>query len=244
MPNVPHPVPAKSSFSQPPLRVIVLHGFTRNGQDMRQKLAPLVAKLPQDTVVDFPDGPLQCTEEQVTRNYRLWRAPIPDGPHKCWWNASEDGLIYDGLDQSVKTLRQLVSEPTDSDRTGTAANHSQTSLGIIGFSQGAIFAAILAALSRAGQFPALRFAVFIAGAPPRAECLQHYFSAPLSLPTLHIWGVRDPMARKHCPALFDLCNPTSSHRVKWSGNHSIPRDEQTVNHVARFIQTAPRADHG
>lgn len=216
------------------VQLIGLHGFTRNGGHLKRHLEPLISKLPDNVSIQFPDGTWECSEEQVRRNYRRWGAPIPDGPHRRWWDASADGRNYHGLEKSVEALKSLVGGCSDS-ALPKVKQASRPPLGLIGFSQGAIFAAVLAALSQAGEFPPIDFAVFLAGAPPRDSSLQDYFGTPLTLSTLHVWGTGDPMSSKHCPALVSRCDSSRAEVLTWRGGHRIPRDQETIGRVAQFI---------
>lgn len=65
--------------------------------------------------------------------------------------------------------------------------------GILGFSQGAAFVAMLCALQEQKLEPEFnfRFAIVIAGF--RSACKEHdkFYTAPLQIPSLHVFGLED-----------------------------------------------------
>src|SRR5687768_182329 len=128
--------------------LIALHGFTQNGSIMRELLAPIAQHLPH-VAFEHPDGPNPCSETSVERMHRLLGG-TPRPPHRCWFDATDDGREYRGFDTTKAELATLI------ERRGGR-------IGLLGFSQGAICGASLAALSVHGRFPKLDFVVLIAG---------------------------------------------------------------------------------
>ena len=104
---------------------------------------------------------------------------------KCWWKASEDGSIYAGLEESIDFIKSCIppSEP----------------IGILGFSQGSCFAAILCS-----KLPNIKMAILIGGFKPRAQGLD---LPMLCIPSLHIYGLSDewvvPERSKQLMEYFD-----------------------------------------
>ena len=76
--------------------VIALHGFTQNGSVMRAMLAPLAERLP-DVAFAYPDAPNPCNEGSVARMHQLFGG-TPEPPHRCWFDATDDGREYRGFD--------------------------------------------------------------------------------------------------------------------------------------------------
>src|SRR5258708_2496388 len=116
--------------------LLAFHGFTMNAELMHDALGPLVAALAPKVQVVCLNAPHACSAATVERMSRGPFKPL-SAPHLSWWNASEDGLEYRGWDDT----RDLVREALD--RYAPAS--------ILGFSQGAILAAAVAALAQSGE---------------------------------------------------------------------------------------------
>lgn len=110
-----------------------------------------------------------------------------DAPHaadrgRAWWKSTPDGAEYAGFDESVALVRTHIDE------TGPYA-------GVLGFSQGATFASLLAGLAGqpdAGPLAQLRFGVVVCGFPSRARAhTEADWYTGVALPTMHVWGEGD-----------------------------------------------------
>jgi predicted esterase len=209
--------------------LLALHGFTLNGAAMRAALGGLEAELSRHVELVFPDAPNVCTPGAVDRLYQVWPMPRSEPPHRCWWDASDDGRVYQGLEQSLELTRELIER------------HAPVAL--LGFSQGAMLAATLAALSSNGKLPVLSFVVLVAGAPPRASALLGEFDRPVDVPSLHVWGERDQLSGPRSPELFQRFEASSREMVTWEGGHSVPTSgpaaSQLVDFVARYGACSP-----
>ena len=204
------------------LTLICLHGFTQNGQQLAGQLASIAARLPPEIELIFPDAPHACAPASVERLAALFRMEPPPPPHLCWWDASDDGSEYRGWNATREKLRALCDRPEP--------------VGLLGFSQGAIACTALAALHEHGQFPALEFAVLIAGRTPRAQVFAPLLAAPLHLPSLHVWGERDAGAPQACPALVEAFDPRSRQVVTWPGPHTIPESGPAADAIVSWLK--------
>lgn len=210
------------------LRLVCLHGFTQNGSVLADQLKGVSTRLPAAAQWVFPDGPHACKPESVQRLAAAFRMPEPPAPHCCWWDASEDGSEYRGWEASRELLLGLCARKEPSERVG-----------VLGFSQGAIAATALAALQQHGQFPALDFAILIAGRLPRAQAFAPVLQAPLAMPSLHIWGERDSGALQASPALAQAFSEAQRLVVTWPGPHAVPQRgaaaDAIVDWIGRFV---------
>ena len=146
----------------------------------------------------------------------------PPSPHRCWWDASDDGSEYRGWEVSREQLRALCAR--------------QGRVGLLGFSQGAIAATALAALHAHGQFPRLDFAILIAGRVPRATVFAPLLRAPLQLPSLHIWGERDTGAVQAAPSLVAAFDAAARETATWPGPHTVPQRGPAADAIVKFIE--------
>eukprot|EP01127_Copromyxa_protea_P010409 TRINITY_DN2535_c0_g1_i3.p1 TRINITY_DN2535_c0_g1~~TRINITY_DN2535_c0_g1_i3.p1 ORF type:complete len:152 (-),score=35.77 TRINITY_DN2535_c0_g1_i3:267-722(-) len=92
-----------------------------------------------------------------------------------WFKIEE----YDGLDESVELLKNEIKAHGPFD-------------GILGFSQGGVVASLLAAVTESGEFPSIKFAIFMASFPASATIWKaKYPENGCSVPSLHFWGTKD-----------------------------------------------------
>ncbi len=201
--------------------LFALHGFTLNGALMRQGLGALVERLEQHVDLVCPDAPHPCTPGAVDRLYERWDSPRLPPPHLCWFEASDDGLVYEGWEETLSVLR--------------AEFERHPRVAVLGFSQGAMLAATLAALSSRGELPPLAFAVIIAGSLPRAPALRRAFDQSVKVPSLHLWGERDRLTSPFSPALAQHFEPRGREIVTWPGSHSIPTRGEPAERLVEFV---------
>jgi len=200
--------------------LLVFHGFTMNGEVMREALAPVATALEPKVRLVCLNAPHPCSAVTVERMYR-GSEPALSAPHLCWWNASDDGLVYRGWEET----RDLVREALD--RYAPAS--------ILGFSQGGILAAAVAALSASGQLPPVHAAVLVAGRKPRAAQLQAAFMEPVPVASLHVWGERDTLTGQYCEELVGAFSAAEREVVRWPGGHVVPTHGPAYDAIVRFV---------
>jgi predicted esterase len=207
--------------------LLALHGFSQNGAYLRAALAPLAQRFDPAVVLDYPDAPTACAEASVERMQRMLggeqRWPPP---HRIWFNASDDGREYHGLPAAHALLAERVSR----------ARAAGARVGMLGFSQGAIATACFAALSAHGRFPPLDFVVLIAGRPPRADAIVALLAQPIGIPSLHVWGDRDPFGTAAPRAAADLFAPDLREVVTWPGAHVAPTQGDAADAIVHFVE--------
>jgi predicted esterase len=205
--------------------LIALHGFTQNGAVMKAMLAPLAERLPS-LAFECPDGPSSCGSTSVERMHQLLGG-TPEPPHLCWFDATDDGREYRGFDKTKAELRALI------ERRGGR-------VGLLGFSQGAICGASLAALSAHGRFPELDFVVLVGGRVPRSDEIAPLLAAPIAIPSLHIRGDRDAIAKGHVEKLAECFDAATRTYVTWPGPHIVPTRGEGAAAIVRFLEPHAR----
>ena len=200
--------------------LLVFHGVTMNGEAMRAALEPLATALEPNVRLVCLDAPHTCSAAMVERMYH-GREPSLPPPYLYWWNASDDGLEYAGWEET----RALVS----------AALERYAPASILGFSQGGILAAAVAALARRAELPPIHAAVLIAGRKPRAAQLQAAFVEPVAGPSLHVWGERDTLTGQYCEELVECFNAPEREVVRWPGGHQLPTNGPAFEAIVRFV---------
>lgn len=207
------------------MKLVALHGSTMNGAVMRGQLAALQAALP-DVEVIAPDGPVACSMETVDRLYQVWHEPRQPGPYCVWWDTSDDGREYRGWDATCELMRSVIPSGP---------------VGLVGFSQGAILAAAVAAMAAHGEMPPIDFVVLIAGRPPRADVIKPFLDRPIAVPSLHVWGANDQIVGTTPAALVELFAPATREVVIWPGEHTVPTTGSGAEAIAEFIGRCHRA---
>jgi hypothetical protein len=206
--------------------LLALHGFSQTGARFRADLEPLLARLPARVSLLFPDAAHDCSAQSVDRLYALApRARRPAPPHRCWWDASDDGRSYRGWQESVALLRGIAERHTGSGP-----------LGVLGFSQGAIAATALAGLAAHERFPRIDYVVLVAGRAPRCDDLRDLFESPLALPSLHVWGEKDPFAMGASARVLELYDARQRDTAIWAGPHVVPTRGAPSDAIVSFIE--------
>jgi len=205
-----------------PTTLLAFHGYTLNGTAMSKQLAELAGALASHVDIVCPDAPHTCDPASVDRLYASWGAPRSSAPHLGWWDATEDGAVYRGWEETRDAAREWTSR--------------FSSVGVLGFSQGAMLVAALAALSGSEQFPPIRFAIMIGGRKPRAEALQSLFERTIRVPSLHVWGDADRLTGSDAPALVEHFDPTTREVFRWAGPHAIPTRGPAAAAIVDFVR--------
>jgi pimeloyl-ACP methyl ester carboxylesterase len=201
------------------MKLVALHGATLNGQVMRAQLDFVQHALPSVEIV-APDAPHVCSEEAVDRAYEMWQAPRRPSPHCIWWDASDDGREYRGWEQTRELLRAVIPAAP---------------VGLVGFSQGAILAAAIAAMAAQGEMPPVDFVVLIAGRAPRSDALTPFLDRPMALPSLHVWGARDSLIGESSAALVERFDPDTREIAVWPGSHTVPETGPAAAAIVDFV---------
>jgi predicted esterase len=207
-------------------RLVALHGFTMNGAGLRHMLLELERRLAGVVELACPDAPHVASADSVAGLASLMGGFRAKPPNLEWWNASDDGHTYHGWQASRDTVRAELERPP------LAAG---TRLGLLGFSQGAAVAAVLAALAERGAFPRLSFVVLVAGFLPRAHDLEPLFEPPIQVPSLHVWGDADRFAR-HSPPLLERFSAETRQVLRWPGPHAIPSQGGEGDALVEFVR--------
>ncbi|KAJ1875093.1 Ovarian cancer-associated protein 2 [Coemansia sp. RSA 486] len=161
------------------LRVLCLHGYTQTGQKFRDRLGPFRRGLKNQLDLVFMTAPHMATN--VFSNSE--EPQEKEGESMAWWNQSDDAeKVEKEIMQSVQEIENtLVRE---------GPFH-----GIMGFSQGAGMAAIMAALAERNKVNvgSFGFALFFAGFYPGQLRMfdEMVREAKVKVPSLHVVGDND-----------------------------------------------------
>ncbi|CAL1573081.1 unnamed protein product [Knipowitschia caucasica] len=187
-----------------PLRVLCIHGYRQNSGSFREKTGALRKLLKKHVELVFMDAPLCVKPPEAPGTPQTCEGTpgtpqssevSPDQDPRGWWfsdvaarsfSAQQRCEVSLGLDQSVAAVRDAVKTLGPFD-------------GVLGFSQGAAFVAMLCALQEQNLEPefGFRFAVLVAGF--RSACSEHerFYERVLEIPTLHVFGLDDRVIPDH-----------------------------------------------
>mmetsp|Transcript_2185 Transcript_2185/g.4677 ORF Transcript_2185/g.4677 Transcript_2185/m.4677 type:complete len:1037 (+) Transcript_2185:772-3882(+) len=163
-----------------PLRILVLHGNRANLRKFKAKVYEKMKEIGSDEVpvtLDFIKSPIIYRGDDMTESEARER------DNRCWWTVKNEGdsIIYEGLEQGIDALENWFQQ-------NGAYN------GVMGFSQGATMASILAAKMYSGQLQHVRFQflVCISGFNVRdTECSKMFSGDKICVPSFHTWGKVD-----------------------------------------------------
>ncbi|KAH8703754.1 dihydrofolate reductase [Talaromyces proteolyticus] len=144
--------PSTTSTERQPLKILMLHGYTQSGSLFRAKTGALAKALtkafPLHTVsLSYPTGPLRLTPSDVPGYTPSWNDPVAEANEieaYGWWRRSNTANPpeYVGINNGLATVAKTLREEGPFD-------------GVIGFSQGATMAYMVASLleeERKGAF--------------------------------------------------------------------------------------------
>lgn len=242
----------------------MLHGFTQSGIQFEQKTQSLRDELRRniltkqtstyhDTQFVFPNAPFPL-ERDALPSFDLDGSKQQDEEIDAytWWHLNRNGppFYYNGLDVALARIADTIRREGPFD-------------GVVGFSQGAAAAMMVASLLEAGRkdvfdragtaggmfYPAafvsegaiiqppLKFVVAISGfGGTRVSKYQAFYHPKITTPTLHILGRADGFIK---PAMsqevIDAC--ADSQVLYHSGGHSVPKiDElESMNGLTKFL---------
>ncbi|XP_073335494.1 esterase OVCA2 [Pagrus major] len=205
-----------------PLRVLCIHGYRQTGSSFREKtgaLRKLLKKQVELVYMSAPHSVQQASSEAPDKENGSGPGPGGDEDQRGWWFSDVQARSFSaqqqceeslGIDESLMAVREAVKVQGPFD-------------GILGFSQGAAFVAMLCSLQEQKLEPEFnfRFAILVAGF--RSACKEHqtFYSTPLLIPSLHVFGLEDRvipdnMSRELLPSFQDpqlLTHP---------GGHFVP----------------------
>jgi GNAT superfamily N-acetyltransferase/predicted esterase len=192
----------------PPLKVLVLHGYSQNGPDFLARYKPLLDRKLKFCTLVAPSAPFPLASPTATPAQRTW-----------WYNRAPDptrGGVLEGLDTSRALLLRLVAEQ------GPFS-------GVLGFSQGAVLAHQLLA---EGSLPGCKWCVLASGFPsPQAPA-----QAPLlPLPSLHLSSASDSTvaAELHANLAARFLQPRL---ILHEHGHALVQKAEHCNAVVDFIK--------
>ncbi|XP_034406048.1 esterase OVCA2 [Cyclopterus lumpus] len=172
-----------------PLRVLCVHGYRQNSSSFREKTGALRKLLKKQVELVYLSAPHCVRQASSEAPKEENKGPGADEDSRGWWFSDVQALSFSaqqqceeslGLDDSVMAVREAVKNQGPFD-------------GILGFSQGAAFVAMLCCLQEQKLEPEFnfRFSIIVAGFRSACEEHKHFYNLPLQIPSLHVFGLED-----------------------------------------------------
>ncbi|CAO1618580.1 unnamed protein product [Sympodiomycopsis kandeliae] len=232
-----------SSSTPGKLRILALHGYTSNAFILNRRFGAIRKACRNVAEFEFINGPLlvqpitstqslDAPDREGNEEITEENTPLEEQP-RAWWRASDDGQ-YKDIEQTWKLLSQEIKKGGRVD-------------GVVGFSQGACLAFLLAAafenpsllpeLGIPSDHPPLKFCIAISGFRPRDPAHQALFQdskGGISTPTLSILGKADQIVDlERSQTLIDAAK---NHREEYhNGGHVVPSQAPWRNFLRDFI---------
>ncbi|XP_046434981.1 esterase OVCA2 isoform X1 [Neodiprion virginianus] len=204
------------------LQVLALHGYYQSDVVFRGKIGSLRKAFKKEINFTFLRAP-----HKVPRDPSGKEAEEGAEAYGWWFNnknsefkATVGSPECVGLEESLRLVEKCFEEKGPFD-------------GILGFSQGAAFSAILCAMQQQKLSPIrFNFAILISGFKSLCEPHSVFYNQQFSLPSLHIYGTTDQIIptemAEDLASLF-----TDATRLTHDGGHFIPSRKHLYND---FIQ--------
>jgi len=249
MPSAKEPLPS--------LKVLMLHGYTQNGPLFHAKTRAMekhLQKIFPGILLIYPTAPLQLKPSDVPG----FNSTTNEDPESIeaygWWRRSDTSNPpeYYGLDKGLESVAEILESEGPFD-------------GVIGFSQGAALAAMIASLlegdSRKEAFakaqgksklaipfprafenlghPPFKFCAAYSGFRAPGERYTAFFEEPhIQTPMCHFIGSLDSVVEEaRTQALVDAAGGEKRTQVVvHPGGHFVPSGKQYLDTIAAFIK--------
>lgn len=208
-------------------KVLCLHGFTQNGPLFARKSSAVrkaLKKIGYETVFVTAPFPVEISDV----SFEIQQQSLNDGNMCTWWNTNKSRPKYYNFDGAFDVVRTTIESE------GPFA-------GVMGFSQGAALAGIMCQHihNLHPSQPRLKFGLFFCGFKVMVPEHRHFYSHPISVPTMHILGSLDTIVpEKRAMALYDACEADKRVLLVHPGGHFVPSSKDVLTQVTQFVEKA------
>lgn len=240
------------------MKLLMLHGYTQNGDAFKRKLRRLTDRLDQafpGITYEWPDGPLQLNPSDIPiEGDRTRYADCAGGLGlRAWFSLRYAQDPPEGLMQSLDLVAEVLKRKGPFD-------------GMIAFSQGTVIASTVAALLQGRirhrafeeadrrsakvmpypksfldvSHPPLKFAVLYAARVGRGSFYDWWYEPSIATPFCHFIGLNDPKVdhAEREAVLRKLSSHRRSSLAVHGGAHFVPTDRRNSDMAAEFIASA------
>lgn len=216
--------------SEHKLKILCIHGYRQNGNVFKTKLGAFRKIVNKHADLTFITADHAVVQKSTDSNGPTAAEEDPSDPSAYgWWFSkpddsfnAHDGDLCTGFDRSVQTVKTAITEQGPFD-------------GVLGFSQGAAFAALLLALQQPGKESlGFKFAILIAGFKSRATQHSQLREQTIDCPSLHVFGDTDRIIPKELSEELVL-QFQSPEILSHSGGHFTPATSGQKRHYLEFL---------
>ncbi|KAJ5382798.1 hypothetical protein N7517_000709 [Penicillium concentricum] len=233
------------------MKILMIHGSRQSGELFRAKLQALEKQIHR--AIPLPDGielvyptapfaldPSNGSSTELRNRHGSW----------SWFDTESVDGLYPGLETSLESIASILKDSGPFD-------------GIIGFSQGAAMAAMVASLLEGNrkdvfarleqeggmsypacfdslEHPPLKFVVSISGYGASDLAYRAFYDPGVRTPVMHFLGSMDTVVDESASMrLVESCLEDGKKRiVVWhSGGHVVPSGKRELAAVAHFIKS-------
>ncbi|KAJ6133776.1 Serine hydrolase FSH [Penicillium sp. IBT 18751x] len=236
------------------MKILMIHGARQSGELFQAKIQALEKMIqralgphqPRGADFVYPTAPFSLGSPDGTSELR--------GRHGAWTWFQSDAIdeIYLGLEGGLNSIGSILKDSGPFD-------------GVVGFSEGAAAAAMVASLleeNRQDSFaqleaedglpypayfatlghPPLKFVVSISGYAASHPAYRAFYSPSIRTPTLHFLGSMDSVVDESASMrLVESCQEPENEKkpiVIWhAGGHIVPSGKRELAAVAHFIKS-------
>lgn len=206
-------------------RILCLHGFRTSAEILRKQI---ISRWPEAVLkkldLVFLDAPYPAQGKSDVEG-------VYDPPYYEWFQASKDLKEYYNFEECLEYLEDYMVKHGPFD-------------GLLGFSQGAGFSAVLPGMQLEGlaltKVPLIKFLIIISGAKfggskfGAPKLASNAFSSTIKLPSIHIIGETDFLKEQGEGLLDSFEDPLVIRHPK---GHTVPRlDDKSMEKMLSFIE--------
>ncbi|KAI5949070.1 FSH3 [Candida theae] len=237
-------------------KILFLHGYTQNASLFYAKTSALRKKISKlGYKCQYLNAPYILTPADLPTTDSLSKfgsSEQNDVTYRGWWvklGKTNDGI---NLDDSIKSLKRYIHEgtiiPDDDDREVGKEDEDDAKLpivGLVGFSQGAAFAGLVAEkFAQLFDTSPLKFVILYSGfkldtskKSGNDKYDSYYESNSDSLRYLHVYGELDTVvAEDRSLSLYNITK-NKSDLLKHPGGHFVPNSKLYIDQVVNWIQS-------
>ena len=212
-------------------RILFLHGYTQSGNTLRHKTGALSKALAKYAEITYPTAPIELAmpdDADINERDRLAALgnELSEGSY-AWWLANDTSQDLDGLTGALEFMKNVLERDGPFD-------------GVMGFSQGGGFAAILASLlERRNELlttthPPFKFAIIFSGFKSRFSRHDWIYEPMIKTPFLHVIGNVDPIVTpERSQQLIDVC--MNSETLYHPDSHFVPSAAPYKSKIVDFV---------
>ncbi|XP_035695440.1 esterase OVCA2-like [Branchiostoma floridae] len=213
------------------LKILCIHGYRQNAQTFRERTGAFRKILKKHAELVFVTAPLPVKPLENNDEEGGAIGASKEDQYGWWYSSNDDSFhaqdytdVCKGFDQSVEVVKKVFKEQGPFD-------------GVLGFSQGASFVAMLCALREKNEEPfVFDFAIMVAGFRSRSSQHDELYSTKITCPTLHVYGDTDRVIQKEMSVemLQYFKEPVE---LNHQGGHFIPTSAPQKKVYLDFLNT-------